>query len=87
MVLRLARFDELDNSLLGIGRALNHKVVFYDSVTMYVYPVVFEDEEEAEKFAAWVFDKYGVPFNGLDGNHYAVYERYYKESNCEDHSH
>lgn len=81
MSLRLARFDELDNSLLGIGRALNRKVVFYDSTTMYVYPIVFEDEEEAEKFAQWVIDQCGgVPFNGLSDGHYELHEQYCKET-------
>lgn len=54
-------------------------VVFYDTVTMYVYPVRFSDEDAAWHFAMWLEKETGEPVNGQNDSLYIWFERYYDE--------
>ena len=57
-------------------------IVLYDTVTMYVYPIVFSDETAVELFLTWFDTRYGVAFNGYTGSHFRAYERWWKETTC-----
>lgn len=51
--------------------------VLYDTVTMYVYPVVFEDKREVREFLAWYDANHKEPYNGMTApRHYRVYEQW-----------
>lgn len=70
MVLRSAKFESKQD---------RSGVVAYDSVTMYVYPIVFKDEEELQRFSEWVQTEYVVPLNGYSADHYSLYETWVDE--------
>jgi hypothetical protein len=52
-------------------------VVLYDTVTMYVYPVAFDDDE-VDPFLEWWKSNHSVTFNGYEGDHYTEYETWIK---------
>jgi len=69
MALRVAR-------IRGIDFDKNGRWILYDSVTMYVYPMTFQSEDEIDMFCEWFYRTHGVPVNGFDGNHFAEYEKW-----------